>query len=108
MNKQKVDGNNVYHPTHYTRTSIECIDSMRMTFGTRYTILWCIMTAYKYLWRRDLKDNQSEDMAKAGWYLNYAQNLLNEDPDPVQDLVFNFEEVYGYYNRVLKEKESNE
>lgn len=97
----------VNHPYHYTESSIECIDAMRMTFGTEYVIMWSIMTAYKYLWRRNNKENPTEDMKKARWYLDYAFNtaiehygsMNNADPD----ISVNFNEVNNYFLRVFKQ-----
>lgn len=60
---------NVEHPTHYTGTSIECIDAMRETQGAEAVKNFCICNAFKYLWRHD-KKNGVEDVKKAAWYLN--------------------------------------
>ena len=60
----------VNHPPHYADScSIECIEAMEITFGVEYTAIYCIINAYKYLWRRKAK-NGSQDVKKALWYLN--------------------------------------
>lgn len=60
---------NVEHPSHYTGTSIECIDAMRETQGVDAVKKFCICNAFKYLWRHN-KKNGVEDVKKAAWYLN--------------------------------------
>ena len=56
---------NVNHPPHYTThpSGVECITiTEHMNF--------CIGNALKYLWRADLKNNATEDLKKAAWYIN--------------------------------------
>ena len=62
---------NVNHPAHYERYSIECIVAMEETQGTEAVINFCICNAFKYLWRHQAK-NGFEDIKKANWYLNKA------------------------------------
>lgn len=60
----------VSHPPHYADScSIECIESMEIAFGVKYTAVYCIINAYKYLWRRKAK-NGLQDVEKALWYLD--------------------------------------
>lgn len=66
---------NVNHPKHYTKTSIECIDAMRETQGDEAVVNFCICNAFKYLWRHQEK-NGIEDIEKASWYLNKAVDIL--------------------------------
>lgn len=69
---------NVNHPEHYANScSIECIDSMQATFGTKDLAKYCVINAYKYLWRYKNK-NGKEDLNKAEWYLNKFDELLEE------------------------------
>ena len=100
----------VNHPSHYTETSIECIDAMRMTFGTERVVMWGIMTAYKYLWRRNLKDKIKEDIDKAGWYLDYAEDIIasNVIVELEDDILDRFAEVKNYYVKVFNEEYPNE
>ena len=54
----------VNHPPHYLNhpSGIECItDTESMGF--------CLGNAVKYIWRADLKDNATQDLEKAIWYL---------------------------------------
>lgn len=60
----------VNHPPHYADScSIECIEAMEITFGVEYTAVYCLINAYKYLWRRKAK-NGLQDVQKALWYLD--------------------------------------
>jgi len=77
---------NVNHPSHYEKScSLECIDVMEAMFGSEYLIIFCLMNAFKYLWRHKNK-NGMEDLNKANWYLNEAiktLNYLKASPDPL-------------------------
>ena len=65
----------VNHPTHYTSgCGFECIEMMEMVFGKEAVIDYCVVNAFKYIWRHKQK-NGAEDIAKAEWYLKYACKL---------------------------------
>ena len=65
----------VNHPTHYTSgCGFECIEMMEMVFGKEAVIDYCVVNAFKYIWRHEQK-NGTEDIAKAEWYLKYACKL---------------------------------
>lgn len=76
VNMEEIKVNdNVNHPNHYEgHTSMECIDNMRLIFGNRRVAEYCMLNAYKYLSRHEYK-NGLEDLKKAEWYLNYAENM---------------------------------
>ena len=61
----------VNHPAHYTECSLECIDVMLAVFGRRAVTDFCIINAFKYMWRYDHK-NGLEDLQKAERYLAMA------------------------------------
>ncbi len=65
----------VNRPAHYTKTSIECIDAMVETQGTKAVVDFCVCNAFKYLWRHNSK-NGDEDIKKANWYLNKAVEIM--------------------------------
>ena len=66
---------NVSHPSHYAEScSIECIDAMIAAFGYDYMYHYCIINAFKYIWRHRNK-NGLEDVKKADWYLKKADEL---------------------------------
>ena len=65
----------VNHPAHYTTgCGFECIEMMEMVFGKEAVIDFCVVNAFKYIWRHEQK-NGTEDIAKAEWYLKYACKL---------------------------------
>lgn len=70
---------NVNHPAHYTQGTIECIDAMTAAFGADNVAEYCIMNAFKYLWRHKLKNKPIEDLKKAIWYLNKSVELQERE-----------------------------
>lgn len=70
----------ISHPAHYTQGRIECIDAMRSAFGEVALMDYCVMNAFKYIWRHRLKECPSRDLGKARWYLDYALHI-SEDID---------------------------
>lgn len=68
----------VNHPEHYeTGSGFECIDVMIETQGEASVIEYCVINAFKYIYRHKRK-NGEEDIRKACWYLNKAVELLNK------------------------------
>lgn len=70
----------IYHPAHYNIDKRkECWDEFLDEFGISNTIMWCLMTAKKYLYRMGLKrDNPYEqDLDKARNYYNHAMFLAD-------------------------------
>ena len=63
------DGDAVNHPSHYNQGKYECIDVMVETFGKEATKHFCLLNAFKYVWRTGEK-NGAEDVKKAIWYLD--------------------------------------
>lgn len=63
MSEEKVN-----HPYHYNHGQYECIDVMVDVFGLIETENFCLLNAFKYLWRLDYK-GELEDIKKAVWYL---------------------------------------
>jgi hypothetical protein len=71
----------VNHPKHYNKGSIECIDAMESAFGVEAVIAFCKCNAFKYLWRAGNKTegaNFEKDLKKAQWYQNKAIELLKK------------------------------
>lgn len=69
----------VNHPSHYCKAGRkECIVEMEEKYGIPATVGFCLMNAYKYLYRAgDKADNSYEqDRNKARWYFDYANGLL--------------------------------
>lgn len=59
----------INHPDRYKGGKFECIDVMLDVFGADAVKHFCILNAFKYLWRAE-KKNGIEDIKKAVWYLN--------------------------------------
>lgn len=75
--QQIEDADNVNHPQHYTG-SIECIDAMLQQFGKEQVKSFCLLNAFKYLFRCNKKHNTPiEDVKKAIWYLNKYIEIVN-------------------------------
>ena len=67
----------VNHPAHYNiEGRKECIVEMEEKYGAYTTAVFCLMNAYKYLYRAGTKDDNSEeqDIAKAKWYFDWVYN----------------------------------
>ena len=67
---------NVDHPAHYNKGNIECIDAMIAAFSKAEVAVFCKINAFKYLWRAENKGKYKEDMEKAAWYTNKANELI--------------------------------
>ena len=65
----------VNHPDHYKAGTFECIDVMIELFGIDAVKNFCLLNAFKYLWRCDHKENRSKDVEKAGWYISKFADL---------------------------------
>jgi hypothetical protein len=65
----------VNHPSHYTQGGMECIDEMKLIFGTLATMHFCLLNAWKYRKRAPFKGKAIEDMAKSDWYLAKYKEL---------------------------------
>ena len=76
--KRKPGNNAVDHPSHYNQGRYECIDVMLETFGKEATQNFCLLNAFKYVWRTGEK-NGYEDIKKAVWYLNKILKLNGKD-----------------------------
>lgn len=70
----------VNHPAHYKHGDIECIDAMESAFGRTAVEDFCIINAFKYLWRSRDKGGL-EDIDKAVWYLNKYKELMSKTID---------------------------
>ncbi len=80
MEEKYVDEKLVNHPNHYNKEGRkECWDEMEELFGPRDTIVFCILNAYKYMYRAGTKGGNSElqDDAKAKVYLKKAIEIAD-------------------------------
>lgn len=69
---------NPVKPNHYKSCSIECIDAMILAFGVEAVAEFCIINAFKYIWRYKDK-NGLEDLNKAEYYINKSEYLSGGD-----------------------------
>ncbi len=60
----------VNNPQHYNTGNIECIEAIRESMSPEAFKGYLKGNTMKYLWRYDYKGKASEDLQKAGWYLN--------------------------------------
>lgn len=70
---------NVNHPAHYELARFECIEVMEEVFGADALKNYCLIAAFKYLWRCDRKGKKKEDIEKARWYLGKYIELEERD-----------------------------
>ena len=69
---------NPVRPNHYKSCSIECIDAMILAFGTDAVAEFCLINAFKYIWRYKDK-NGLEGLNKAEYYINKSEYLSGGD-----------------------------
>ena len=67
----------INHPSHYNIGKFECIDVMEDAFGTKELKTFCVMNAFKYIYRHKQKGG-AEDIKKAVCYLNKYLSLDDE------------------------------
>tara|TARA_R110002072_G_scaffold106168_1_gene231657 strand:+ start:138 stop:437 length:300 start_codon:yes stop_codon:yes gene_type:complete len=60
----------VNNPQHYNTGNIECIEAIQESMSSEAFKGYLKGNTMKYLWRYDYKGKASEDLQKAGWYLN--------------------------------------
>ena len=73
------------HPDHYNRGGIECIDAMESAFGRESLISFCLLNAFKYIWRAREKESFVKDITKAIWYLEKileTEEYNGDETDP--------------------------
>lgn len=64
-------------PKHYAECSVECIDVMDVIFGTKATVEFCFMNAFKYIWRHKNKGGEV-DLNKAKTYIDMAKDIIKQ------------------------------
>ena len=55
----------VEHPSHYISGKYECIDVMKDVFGDKAVENFCLLNAFKYLYRCQYGDSYKDDLIKA-------------------------------------------
>lgn len=74
------ESNNVVHPNHYNRTSVEVIDTIKGMSTTSEYRGFLIGNVVKYISRYSMK-NGIEDIKKARYYLDLLEKDLEERKD---------------------------
>lgn len=69
---------NVNHPQHYCVNGLECLDIMEEVFGADKLQAFCVLNAFKYLFRFQRK-NGDEDIKKAHFYLGRYIELMEKE-----------------------------
>ena len=92
---------NPIHPAHYTECSLECIDVMLAVFGQRAVTDFCILNAFKYMWRYEHK-NGLEDLQKAERYLAMATTFQMGDKEQ-ENRIINMKAVLEVLMRRVSE-----
>ena len=59
----------INHPDRYAGGKFECIEVMADVFGKEAVKDFCLLNAFKYIWRQEKKGGV-EDVKKAVWFLN--------------------------------------
>lgn len=62
------------HPDHYKTENYECYKVMQEVYGSVAFRAFCLLNAFKYLWRQGKKGPANEDVQKAKKYLELAPN----------------------------------
>lgn len=100
----------INHPDRYAGGKYECIEVMVDIFGVEVVKNFCVLNAFKYLWRHKQKGG-TEDIKKAVWYLNEYIKLDETVPSvmvnrPVKTVGEALDEYYGKSeNSDIPEKE---
>lgn len=64
----------------YYDGNLKPIDAMLQQFGKQAVMSWCLLNAFKYLWRCEKKHSTpTEDIKKAIWYLNEYIELKDHE-----------------------------
>ena len=94
------------NPDYYKdKTSLECIDAMRIIFGDDAVVSFCICNAFTYTWRWKFK-NGEEDLQKADWFLHALRRLDSECVVIPEKYLETSDRMANYVFRKLAEIES--
>ena len=67
----------INHPDRYAGGKFECIEVMADVFGKEAVKDFCLLNAFKYIWRQEKKGGV-EDIKKAMFYMDYYIKLTEE------------------------------
>ena len=86
------------HPDHYKTENYECYKVMQEVYGSVAFRAFCLLNAFKYLWRQGTKGPANEDVAKAKKYLELAPNTWD-----ARELLETYNAVQDKHNRNANE-----
>ena len=70
----------INHPDRYAGGKFECIEVMADVFGKEAVKHFCLLNAFKYIWRQEKKGGV-EDVKKAVWFLSKYIELSDSHED---------------------------
>lgn len=73
--KEKIDTRDAHYQLNSNR---QLIDVMQEVFTRNEVYTWCKLNVFKYTSRAGKKCSGGEDMRKAAWYAQKAQEIFNE------------------------------
>lgn len=86
----EVEVEEVNHPARYNgNTSLECIEVMEVMSGYRNVAIFCLLNAFKYMWRYKNK-NGEEDLKKADWYLHWIEHKIEQNYGFSEDFIAHY------------------
>lgn len=65
------------HPDHYKTENYECYKVMQEVYGSVAFRAFCLLNAFKYLWRQGKKGPANEDVQKAKKYMELAPDTFD-------------------------------
>ena len=72
---------NVNHPPHYNKGSVECIQAIQAMLTPDEFVGYLRGNSLKYRWRMRYKSNPVQDMEKAEWYEKKLKHFWLENRD---------------------------
>jgi len=79
LDEEKIVTDNVNHPPHYKKGSIECLDAIKASMSFEGYKGYLKGNVEKYIWRMDYKGKCLEDCKKASFYLQRLIEHIEEN-----------------------------
>lgn len=74
----------VFHPSHYTQGSVECIAAIESALGPEGFPAFLRGQCIKYAWRLGRKGDAVEDAGKLAWYAQELRDYLSPPPSGLE------------------------
>ena len=81
--EEPVAGDPVNAPSHYSAGGYGCWDVMEAVFGPEAVYHFCMLNAWKYMWRAGKKDDLLQDLKKAAKNLEKAIEVKEKQKNDV-------------------------